>query len=81
MALTFERQSTMDFLSWRDLLDPDHRLVRVSAALDWEALHERLAPYYSPVGRQAHLFRLHGGGPGIACLVADIDLARRVLAD
>ena len=58
MALRFDRQCSMDFLSWRHLLDPDHRLVRLSAALDWEALHERLAPYYSPVGRQAHPVRL-----------------------
>jgi len=61
MALRFERQLT--FGSWlrQGLLDPAHKLFRLAAVIDWEAIHDALAPFYSRLGRKALPLRLMVG--------------------
>lgn len=61
MAISFKRQHTMDYHGIRDRLDPTDRLLLLADSIDWERLHDRLAPYYSRRGRQGLPIRLMAG--------------------
>ena len=61
MALRFERQIT--FGSWlnQGILDPEHKLFRLAEVIDWEEIHDKVAPFYSKIGRKALPVRLMTG--------------------
>jgi IS5 family transposase len=61
MTPRFERQIT--FGSWlnQGILDPNHKLLRLAEVIDWEAIHDKLAPFYSNRGRKALPLRLMVG--------------------
>ena len=61
MALSYVRQTTFSAFLLQDILDPNHRLVKLSEIIDWEAIHDRLRPYYSTIGRQGLPIRLMVG--------------------
>src|SRR5271168_4627346 len=53
MTPRFERQIT--FASWlnQGILDPNHKLFRLAEVIDWEAIHDKVAPFYSNRGPKA----------------------------
>lgn len=61
MAPQFGHQIT--FGSWlnQGILDPDHKLMKLSAVIGWEAAHDAISPYYSNLGRQGLPIRLMVG--------------------
>jgi IS5 family transposase len=61
MAISYARQVTFSAFLLQDILDPNHWLVKLASVIDWEAIHERLSPYYSMVGRQGLPIRLMVG--------------------
>lgn len=61
MAIQYGHQITFGMWELQELLDPEHDLVKLAAFIDWEEVHDRLAPYYSLVGRQGLPIRLMVG--------------------
>jgi IS5 family transposase len=61
MAISYKRQHTMDFRGIRQTLDRQDRVVQLAERIDWERLHDKLAPYFSRLGRQALPIRLMAG--------------------
>ena len=61
MAINYAHQITFGLWTLQELLDPSHDLVNLTAAIDWEEVHNRLAPYYSNTGRQGLPIRLMVG--------------------
>lgn len=61
MALRFERQIT--FGSWlnQGILDPKHKLFNLAEVIAWEEIHDKLALFYSKLGRKALPLRLMVG--------------------
>jgi IS5 family transposase len=61
MTPRFERQIT--FGSWlnQGILDPKHKLFNLAEVIDWEAIHDKVAPFYSNRGRKALPVRLMVG--------------------
>ena len=61
MAPQFGHQIT--FGSWlnQGILDPEHKLLRLSEVISWESAHDAIAPYYSNLGRQGLPIRLMVG--------------------
>ena len=51
MAPQFGHQIT--FGNWlnQGILDPEHKLMKLSEAICWESAHEAISPYYSNRGR------------------------------
>lgn len=45
----------------RDLVNPDHPLVKLAEAVDWKAFEKTLEPYFSHEGREAKSVRLMVG--------------------
>ena len=58
MAINYGHQITFGMWTLQELLDPAHDLVRLAEIIDWEEVHNRLAPYYSLTGRQGLPIRL-----------------------
>jgi IS5 family transposase len=56
-----ERQFYMFETPFSDILNPKHELLRAALLIDWDGLHETLAVYYSPLGRQGKSIRLMVG--------------------
>jgi IS5 family transposase len=46
---------------FKDVLNPEHELLRAAGLIDWDGLHEALSIYYSPVGRHGKSIRLMVG--------------------
>lgn len=61
MAVTYTQQITFGMWTLQELLDPAHDLVKLTSLIDWEEIHVRLAPYYSPLGRRGLPIRLMVG--------------------
>ena len=61
MAIKYGQQITFGMWTLQELLDPAHDLVKLAEVFDWEGVHNRLAPYYSLVGRQGLPIRLMVG--------------------
>jgi IS5 family transposase len=61
MAIKYGHQITFGMWTLQELLDPGHNLVKLADVVDWEEVHNRLAPYYSLVGRQGLSIRLMVG--------------------
>lgn len=61
MAINYAHQITFGAWTLQELLDPNHNLVHLAGVVDWEEVHNRLAPYYSNVGRQGLPIRLLAG--------------------
>lgn len=61
MALRFERQITFGLWLNQGILDPGHKLFRLAEVIDWEEIHDKLAPFYSLLGRKALPVRLMVG--------------------
>lgn len=61
MALQYGHQLT--FGSWlvQGHLDPEHKLLKLAAVINWEIIHDKLAPFYSRLGRKALPLRLMTG--------------------
>lgn len=58
MAINYAQQITFGAWTLQELLDPTHNLVNLAAVVDWEEIHNRLAPYYSNIGRRGLPIRL-----------------------
>ena len=61
MAINYAHQITFGLWTLQELLDPNHDLVNLTTAIDWEEVHNRLSPYYSSTGRQGLPIRLMVG--------------------
>jgi IS5 family transposase len=61
MAIQYGHQVTFGAWALQELLDPAHDLVNLAGVIDWEEVHNRLAPYYSNVGRRGLPIRLMVG--------------------
>jgi len=61
VALSSGKQITFSGFLLQDILDPSHKLVKLAEIIDWEAIHERLRPYYSNLGRRGLPIRLMVG--------------------
>ena len=61
MAIQYGRQITFGAWALQELLDPTHDLVNLADVIDWQEIHNRLAPYYSLVGRRGLPIRLMVG--------------------
>jgi IS5 family transposase len=61
MAINYGHQITFGAWTLQEILDPRHDLVNLAGVIDWEEVHNRLAPYYSLVGRQGLPIRLMVG--------------------
>lgn len=61
MAIQHRRQLTLASYFLQGTLDPEHRLVKLGKAIDWEEIHDALRPYYSTLGRQGLPIRLMVG--------------------
>lgn len=61
MAPQFGHQIT--FGNWinQGILDPTHKLMKLSEVISWESAHDAIAPYYSNLGRQGLPVRLMVG--------------------
>lgn len=61
MAPQFGHQIT--FGSWlnQGILDPEHKLMKLSEVISWEAAHDAIAPHYSNLGRKGLPIRLMVG--------------------
>lgn len=46
---------------FKDVLNPEHELLRAAHLIDWDGLHEALSVYYSPLGRHGKSIRLMVG--------------------
>lgn len=55
------RQLSFLDLFTEDVLDPNHKLVRLAKQIDWVDIHCRLRPYYSKYGRKGLPVRLMAG--------------------
>ena len=58
MAIQYAHQITFGAWTLQELLDPSHDLVNLAEVIDWEEVHDRLAPYYSIFGRRGLPIRL-----------------------
>jgi len=58
MAINYVHQITFGAWALQELLDPTHNLVILAEVVDWEKVHDRLASYYSNVGRRGLPIRL-----------------------
>lgn len=61
MAQEFGRQITFSAWLSQDIIDTEDKLVKLSCVIDWEAVFERLRPYYSTRGRRGLPIRLMVG--------------------
>ena len=61
MAIQYGHQITFGAWTLQELLDPSHDLVKLAGVVDWEDVHDRLAPYYSIFGRRGLPIRLMVG--------------------
>jgi len=61
VALSYTKQITFSAFLAQDILDKNHKLVRLSEEVDWEKTHDALRPYYSGTGRGALPIRLMVG--------------------
>ena len=61
MALRFDHQLTFGTWLRQGILDPEHKLLKLAEVIDWEAVHVKLSPFYSKLGRQALPLRLMTG--------------------
>lgn len=61
MAPQFGYQIT--FGSWlnQGILDPNHKLLKLSELISWEEMHNAISPYYSNLGRKGLPIRLMTG--------------------
>ena len=61
MAINYGHQITFGMWTLQELLDPSHDLVKLAEVIDWEEVHNGLAPYYSLTGRRGLPIRLMVG--------------------
>lgn len=61
MAPQFGHQITFGTWLNQGILDPEHKLMKLSEVISWESAHDALSPYYSNLGRKGLPIRLMTG--------------------
>ena len=83
MAISYARQVTFSAYLIQDILDLKDPLIKLSEVIDWQAIHSKLRPYYSTIGRQGLPIRLM---VGLHLLkhregMSDLQVAERIRGD
>lgn len=61
MAISYRHQITFSAFMAQDIIDQNHKLVRLAEQVGWEGIYDGLRPYYSGIGRGALPIRLMVG--------------------